>query len=83
MDPATDEELVGIAVVEEIVVALFRCVAGVGGGLLIGDDEVVDEEGIGDYGPAEDTTGFQVAESVGMCKIEEGCSEIGRQEDRS
>ena len=48
VDPAADEQVVAVAEVEERVVACFRRVACVGCGGLVGDDEVVDEEGVGD-----------------------------------
>lgn len=78
VDPATHKQLVGIAIVEEVVVTLLRRVAGVGGGLLVGNDEMIDEERVGNYSPTENTTGLQVAKGVGVCEVEEGRSEIGR-----
>lgn len=54
----------GVAVVEQGIVAFFRCVAGVRGRGLVGDDEVVDEEGVGDEGAAEDAAGLEVAKGV-------------------
>lgn len=64
MDPAADEKIVAVAEVEEFVVAFFGSVAGVGRADLVRDDEVVDEEGVGDESPAEDAAGFGVVEGV-------------------
>ena len=74
VDPAAHEQVVAVAEVEEFVVAFFRRVAGVGRADLVGYDEVVDEEGVGDEGAAEDATGFEVAEGVWVGEVEEGCS---------
>lgn len=81
VDPAADEQVVGVAVVEEVVVAAFRRVAGVACAVLVGYDEVGDEEGVADYRPAEDAAGFEVAGCVGVGEVEEGCAEVGREED--
>lgn len=72
VDPAADEELVAVAVVEKGVVAGFGGVACVGCGGLVGDDEVVDEERVGDDGPAEDAAGLEVALGVLVGDVEEG-----------
>jgi len=43
---------------------------------------MVDDEGIGDEGTAEDTTGLEVGCCVGVGKIEESGPEIWREKDR-
>jgi hypothetical protein len=73
VDPAADEKIVAVAEVKEFVVAFFGRVAGVRGADLVGDDEMVNEEGVGDEGSAEDAAGFEVAEGVWVREIEEGC----------
>lgn len=81
VDPARDEEVVGVAVVEEGVVAFFGRVAGVGGGGLVWDDEGVDKERVGEGGRAEDSAGFEVAGCVGVGEVEEGGAEGRWEED--
>ena len=81
VNPPTDEQFVGIAVVEERVVAGFGSVAGVRGGGLVGNDKVVNEEGVGDEGTAENAAGFEVPQGVGVCEIEEGGAEVWREHD--
>ena len=69
MNPAADKEIVGVAVVEQCVVAGFGCVAGVGGAGLVRDDEVGDEQSVGNYCGAEDAAGFFVEGGVGVREV--------------
>ena len=71
MYPPADEQFVGVAVVKERVVAGLGGVTGIGGRGLIGYDEVVDKEGVGDERAAKDTAGFEVLKSVRVREVEE------------
>lgn len=81
VDPAADEQGVRIAVVEERVVARFRGVAGVACGVLGGEDEMADAEGVGHDGAAEDAAGFEVAGCVGVREVEEVGAQVRGEED--
>lgn len=79
VDPAEDEQVFFIAVVEER--GLVYCFAGVGCGCLIGDHEPGDEEGVGHEGSAEDAACFEVGARVGGGVVEEGGAEGGGEEE--
>lgn len=81
MDPAADEQVVPIAIVEESIVAALRRVAGVARAVLVWDDQVVDEEGVGDQRAAEDAAGFEIEGCVGMGEVEKGLAEGGGEEE--
>jgi len=81
VDPAADEEGVGVAVVEEGGVAGGGRVAGLRGGVLGGEEEVRDFEGGGGEGGGEDAAGFEVGEGVGVGEVEESGAEGGGEEE--
>ena len=80
VNPATHKQVVAVAVVEQVVVTRFRRVAGVARAVLVRDDEVGDEERVGDEGAAEDGASFEVSEGLWVRDVEEGCAEVGGEE---
>src|ERR1700712_2061056 len=79
MNPPQRHQIMLIYVIEQC--ALIYCIASIRCSFLFRDDEFGDEEGVGDEGSAEDSTGFEVLLGVWRGDAEEVVSEVGVYED--
>ena len=64
MDPTTNHQAFVIHIIKQIILAHVCSLAGVGSRGLIWDDEVGNEESVGENAAAENTAGFEIGGCV-------------------